>query len=141
MHKPDFRQFKTALLDAGIAPKHARRAVTEIREHYDDIVEAHVINGLDREVAKRLATQDIGDLGEIAEVMSSYPELRCWALRFPRVAVVVYPLTCLALLPAVPVFAGVAHAPQVARWSMSLLLGALVTATMFLVMQLSILLT
>ena len=140
MRKPDFKQFKTSLLDAGIAPKHARRAATEIREHYDDIVEAHVASGLSRDVARRFAMQDIGDLGEIAAAMSAYPELRCWALRFPRLAVVVYPLTCLALLPAVPVFAGVAHAPQVARWSMSLFLGALVTATMFLVMQLSILL-
>lgn len=141
MRKPDFRQFKTTMLEAGIAPRHARRAVIEIREHYEDIVDARVADGQSRDDAERVATQDIGDLAEIAQAMSAYPELRCWALRFPRLAVVVYPLTCLALLPVAPVFAGVAHAPQVARWSMSLLLGALVTAMMFLVLQLSILLT
>ena len=141
MHRPDFKAFGTALRDAGIAPKHARRAVVEIREHYEDIVDARVSEGLSRCAAEELAMRDIGDLPDIARSMSEYPELRCWALRFPRLAVVVYPLACLALLPVVPVFAGVAHAPQVARWSMSLFLGAVVTASMFLVMQLSILLT
>lgn len=141
MRKPDFRQLRTSLLEAGVAPKHAHRAVLEIREHYEDIVEAQLADGHSRSAAEEIAMQNIGDLREVAQAMNAYPELRCWALRFPRLAVIVYPVTCLALLPVVPVFAGVAHAPQVARWSMSLFLGALVTASMFLVMQLSILLT
>lgn len=141
MPRPNFRQFRTSLLEAGIARKHADRAVIEMRDHYEDIVDAQIAKGLSRRAAEKVAMRDIGDLEGIAQAMSEYPELRCWALRFPRVAIVVYPLTCLVLLPVAPVFAGVAHAPQVARWSMSLFLGALVTAMMFLVMQLSILLT
>jgi hypothetical protein len=52
--------------------------------------------------------------------------------------VVVYPLTCLALLPAMPVLAGVAHASLLARWTTCVLLGGFVTAAIFLVLQLSI---
>jgi len=51
-----------------------------------------------------------------------------------------YPTT-LALLPAVPVMAGIAHVGYLARWLMCIFLGGVVTAAMFLLMQLSIVLT
>ena len=44
----------------------------------------------------------------------------------------------LLMLPAVPVIAGVAKAPLLARWGASLLLAGFFTATMMLVLQLSI---
>ena len=56
-------------------------------------------------------------------------------------ALIVYPLACFVALPAVPVIAGVQHASEVGRWLTGLLLGGLVTATMFLVLQLAITLT
>ena len=88
--------------------------------------------------ADQVAAQQMGDLQDVAVAMQACPELRSWSYRYPRIAVVVYPLTCLALLPAMPVIAGVAHAPQLARWGACMLLGGAVTAAMFLVMQLSI---
>jgi hypothetical protein len=51
-----------------------------------------------------------------------------------------YPVAYLALLPAVPIFAGIAHAETLARWGLSLVLAGLMTASMLLVMQLAILL-
>ena len=65
-------------------------------------------------------------------------ELKSWAYRYPGVALVIYPLMFLAVLPAAPILAGVAYAPQLARWGMSIFLGGLITATMFLVLQLFI---
>lgn len=141
MHESNFRELRTGLLQAGIAPRHARRTVREIRDHFEDIVDARLADGCDSRTARQIASQEIGEAGPIIAAMQSCPELLCWGRRFPRLAVVVYPLTCLALLPAVPVFVGVAHAPQVARWSMSLLFAGLVTASLMLLMQLSILLT
>jgi len=71
--------------------------------------------------------------------MSARRELKTWAFRFPRAAIVIYPLACLAALPAVPVVAGIANASVIARWSASLLAAGLFTAALLLLLQLSIL--
>ncbi|MGI9271416.1 MAG: permease prefix domain 1-containing protein [Woeseiaceae bacterium] len=138
MREPNFRQFQSQLLRVGISPRYVRRTVSELREHLDDLVDAELDAGRDLEDARRAAAQQIGDLREVAVAMRACPELRSWSYRFPRIAVVVYPLTCLALLPAVPVLAGIAHAPQLARWGACMVLGGTVTASMFLLLQLTI---
>jgi hypothetical protein len=74
----------------------------------------------------------------LARKIAGIPELRTWAYRYPRIARVYYPIACVLLLPAVPVFAGLAQPMILARWGMALLLGAIVTAAMFLGMQLAI---
>ena len=51
---------------------------------------------------------------------------------------VVITLAYLALLPTRPLFAGVARAPEIARWGACMMLGAVITAAMFLAMQISI---
>ena len=141
MPEPDFKQFRSELLQAGIAPRHIRRTVMELQEHLDDIIEAELASGSDAATAKRRAGQEMGDLTDVAIAMRACPELQCWAYRYPRLALIVYPLTCLALLPVVPVIAGITHAQHVARWSACLFFGALVTASMFLCLQLAIALT
>ena len=141
MRNADFHELKSALLQAGIAPRHVQRTILELRDHYADIVDAGIAAGQDRKTAETIASRELGDPIEIVAAMRAYPELLCWGRRYPRLAVVIYPLTCLALLPAVPVLVGVAHAPQVARWSLSLLSAALVTSAILLGLQLSILLT
>ena len=87
------------------------------------------------------AIDALGDLQSIAAEMRSRPELRGWAFRYPHVAVVIYPLLCLALLPAIPVVAGVAYVPQLARWAACMRLSGIITAGMLLLLQLSISLT
>jgi hypothetical protein len=138
MHEPDFQQLQSELLRVGVAPRHVQRTITELREHLDDLVEAALAHGEDPAIARSLAAQQMGDLQEVAIAIRACPELRTWSFRFPRVAVVLYPLTCLVLLPAMPILAGVAHATQLARWAMCIALGALVTAAMLLILQFSI---
>lgn len=141
MSPPDFRSFESELLQCGIAPRIVRRSVDELQSHFDDLQEEGVQSGLSGECAAARASQHLGDLQSIAAGFRAQPELRSWAYHYPRLALLVYPLTCLAVLPAVPVIAGVAHASELARWGTCLLLGALVTASLFLIMQLSITLT
>jgi hypothetical protein len=138
MREPDLQRFETELLRVGIAPRHVRRTVCELREHREDLYFAALDAGEMPDVAERKAAQQMGDLQEVAIAMRACPELRSWSYRFPLLAVVVYPLTCLALLPAMPVLAGVAHASLLARWTTCVLLGGFVTAAIFLVLQLSI---
>jgi hypothetical protein len=140
MPSPNFGNFESSLLRAGVAPRHVRRTVLELQEHLEDLVETEIGNGCNEHLASKRALQQMGDLQDVVTAMRARPELLGWAHRYPRVAVLVYPLTCLALLPVAPLFAGVAHAPQIARWSLCMMFAALVTSTIFLVLQLSILL-
>ena len=139
MHKPEFRVLAERLIDAGIAPRHVRRTVSEMRDHYEDLVEAGLEQGLQRGAAHERALQELGRVDDLVHEIAAHPELKGWASRYPRTAIVVYPIACLAALPAVPVTVGVANASLVARWGASLIAAGLVTAGMLLILQLSIL--
>jgi hypothetical protein len=140
MREPDFNALATRLLKSGITPYHAHRTVNELRDHYDDLVDAAVDAGANSKNARRRAATELGTMDDFVAEMASRRELKTWAFRYPRLAVVVYPLACLAVLPAMPVFAGIAHRATVMRWGASLLGAGLVTALMMLTMQLSIIL-
>ncbi len=139
MREPDFNALAEHLLQSGIAPRHAHRTVNEIRDHYDDLVDAAVDGGIPIREARQMATRELGRMEDLVSQMSARRELKTWAFRFPRAAIVVYPLACLAVLPAVPVTAGIANAPLLARWGASLLAAGVLTAALLLVLQLSIL--
>ncbi len=140
MREPDFNALAKRLLKNGIAPRHAHRTVNELRDHYDDLVDAAVDEGANSKAARQRAAAELGSMDDFVAQMSACRELKTWAFRYPHLAVVVYPLACLAVLPAIPVFAGIAHRTTLMRWGISLLGAGLVTALMLLVMQLSIIL-
>ncbi|MEJ2128570.1 MAG: hypothetical protein P8X81_06955 [Woeseiaceae bacterium] len=137
----DLDGLRKELIRCGIAPRHVRRTVSELSDHYDDLVEEALHDGASRIEAHAHASRKIGEIADIGAAVRARPELRSWAYRFPRVAAVVYPLTFVALLPAAPVFLGYAYGGYVIRWVACLMLSAIVTATMFLVLQLAITLT
>lgn len=139
MREPDFNSLASRLVRRGIALKHATRTVNELRDHYDDLVDAAVDNGAQSKAARRQAMQHLGALDDFVEAMAARRELKSWPFRYPYLAIIVYPLACIALLPAVPVYAGIANAPILARWGASLLLAGLFTASLLLIMQLAIL--
>jgi hypothetical protein len=140
MREPDFNDLATKLLKCGIAPRHAHRTVNELRDHYDDLVDAAVDDGASSKKARRRAASRLGPMNEFVSEMASRRELKTWAYRYPRLAIVVYPVACLAVLPAAPVVAGIAHRAVLMRWGASLIGAGLVTAMLLLIMQLSILL-
>ena len=139
MREPDFNGLASQLLEHGIVPRHVHRTVNEIRDHYDDLVDAAVDSGASSREARLQATRELGSMEDLVAQMSARRELKTWAFRYPHAAIVVYPLACLAALPAVPVNAGIANAPLLARWGAALLAAGLFTAALLLVLQLSIL--
>ena len=139
MRNPDFDALREDFLEAGIAPTHARRVCRELREHYDDLVGEFREAGLSRDDARGQAAAALGRSEDLVAAMSERRELKTWAYRYPRAAVVFYPLACLAALPVLPVIAGVTHASLVARWGVSLLAAGVLTAALLLLLQLSIL--
>ena len=141
MRRPDVEALRTGLLRAGVAPRNVRRTVLELGDHYDDLVDEAVATGLDRDDAECQACRELGDLDRISAEITARPELRGWAWHYPRLAMIAYSVACIAVLPAVPLIAGVVNAPALARWIGCAFLSGLVTATMLLVMQLVITLT
>ena len=141
MPRPDLGKLRSRLLQSGIAPRHVKRAELELGEHFEDLVESGTASGLDQREAERQALRALGDIDLIAAEICARPELRSWAVSYPRLALVVYPVACIAVLPAVPVIAGIANASNVGRWIACALASGLVTAAMLLVLQLSITLT
>jgi hypothetical protein len=138
MRQPDFDALRTSLLRSGVALRNVRRAVAELSDHYDDLVDEAIAAGVDRVDAEERAHRELGDLNRIAAEIAARPELRSWAWHHPRLAVILYPIACVAVLPAVPLIAGISNAPAVGRWLTCALLSGLVTATMMLVLQLLI---
>lgn len=138
MPRPNLTALRNEMLQAGISTHHVYRTLTELDEHFDDLVDAYLEQGIECSEAEKLAVARIGDPQDISERMRRIPELKSWAWRWPKLALVIYPLACLAALPAVPVMAGVRHASSVGRWLAGMLGAGIVTATMFLVLQLTI---
>jgi hypothetical protein len=138
MPRPNLSELRNELLRSGISVPHVHRAVSELGDHFEDLVDAGVSEGLRQDEAEQRALAALGDLHVVTNAMREQPELKSWAWNHPRLAMIVYPLACVAALPAVPVRAGVHHAPAIARWAACLVIGGFVTAFMFLVLQLSI---
>lgn len=141
MPRPDFVRLRNELISAGMAPRQVRRTIDELGDHFDDLVGEAMRNGVEKETAESMAVARLGPAQDVVREVQSRPELWSWARRFPRIALVVYPIACLALLPVMPVFIGIANASQVARWTACVIASGLVTATIMLVLQLTIILS
>lgn len=72
------------LLREGVAYRHVRRYVRELRDHYDDAVRAEIAKGKTAEAARVTALYRLGSMDDLAREMISKPELRALSARFPR---------------------------------------------------------
>ncbi len=72
------------LLDGGVAPRHVRRTLTELRDHYDDALRDEELRGLMGESAKQAAQARMGDSDVIAQSIIARPELQSLAAKHPR---------------------------------------------------------
>lgn len=141
MPEQPFSALQKELLDSGIAPKYVRRIVAELADHQEDLQGEALAQGFTAAEAADHAARRIGSQQVIAAQMLASPQLKCWVHRYPRVARLYLPLAYALLLPAAPVFAGLANPGIVFRWGAALMLSAGITAAMFLSMQLAIALT
>ena len=78
-----FDRLSERLLDAGIAPRHVRRYVRELSDHFDDLVREERADGAAKELAETRALARLGNDDTLAEAMLSRPELRSLTARFP----------------------------------------------------------
>lgn len=138
MSRPDFGYFLEGLLDQGIAAARARRVTRELADHFDDLCRQRMACGHSQPDAEAWAADRLGDTALISRDLVSRRELKSWAYRYPRFAVFVLPAAWWMLQPAVPFVRGAAYAQSAARWLVCGAAAALITASMMLVLQLTI---
>jgi hypothetical protein len=78
-----FDSLREQLLRAGIAPRHVRRYIGELRDHFDDLTREEIASGASQSVAKVRARNRLGSDADLADVMLARPELRSLAARHP----------------------------------------------------------
>ena len=61
MPRPDLGDMERELIACGISPKYVQRAMTELDEHFDDLVEERVAAGQDRGTAELDACAALGN--------------------------------------------------------------------------------
>jgi hypothetical protein len=83
MQPSGFEALREHLLRAGVAPRHVRRYVGELRDHFDDLVREETANGASRGAAKIKARTRLGIDSDLAAVMLARPDLRSLTARYP----------------------------------------------------------
>ena len=104
MPQPRFDRLTERLLHAGIAPRHVRRYVRELSDHFDDLVRMETADGAPRELAETKALSRLGNDDDLANAMLSRPELRSFMARYPWAVFGAGPILMLGLGVAAALF-------------------------------------
>lgn len=91
MRSARFASVGEQLLSAGVAPRHARRAVFELAGHFDDLVAELQDKGLERAEAEAEAAARLNPDALVAAAIAR-PELHSWVRRWPLASCTVFPL-------------------------------------------------
>lgn len=92
------------LLRGGVAPRHVRRCVEELRSHRIDLVAHFRDQGLDEDAACIEADARLGSMNDLVAATLARPELRGWANRAPWLVFAVLPLFAFALIGVALIF-------------------------------------
>jgi hypothetical protein len=95
MSQPRFDELRERLLRSGIAPRHVRRYVCELRDHFDDLVREELSQGASSDAAEVLARSRLGNEHDLAEEMLARPGLRSVTSRYPWVVFGLGPIAML----------------------------------------------
>lgn len=79
----EFDDLAETLLKGGIAPRHVRRYLTELREHLQDLTQEQRAAGHDAENAAMRARALLGGDAELAAAMLEQKQFRSWTARLP----------------------------------------------------------
>jgi hypothetical protein len=90
-----FESVREQLLRAGVAPRHASRYVTELREHLADLIERERASGLDAKQASDRALTLMGTDADLVRAMIDRGTPRSLAARAPWVMLAILPVVLL----------------------------------------------
>jgi hypothetical protein len=91
-----FLELRERLLKAGIAPRHVRRYLNELRDHLTDLTAEEKSAGLSRIDAESAALTRLGGIDELAKAMTEQRQFQSWSARAPWATFALAPLLFLA---------------------------------------------
>lgn len=94
------RELRERLLRAGISPRAVDRYVSELQDHFDDLVDDLTADGLSPAVAQHIALRRLGDPDQLVVPMLADRHFRSLASRAPMLAWCALPLLGLASVAA-----------------------------------------
>lgn len=98
-NQPDMqKELGRQLLRGGVKPRFVRRTLTELQQHYDDLHEQYLAEGMDHSEAAARAQASLGDNHTIAQAVLTRPELLTWSFRFPMIVYFLSPVLIFLLL-------------------------------------------
>ena len=103
MSQPRFDRLSERLLHAGIAPRHVRRYVRELSDHFDDLAREEKAGGAPRELAQTKALARLGNDDSLAQAMLERSP-RSLTARFPWAVFGLGPVVMVALSLAAALF-------------------------------------
>lgn len=137
MRNEPFGELGAALLRGGASRRCVARTLLELQDHYSDLEEAALAEGLPPNEAAARARERLGSNESIAAAVLARPELLAWNHRWPRVALWVRSAAAvaavpvlIAALPAVPVVYCIDRSGELVRWSVSIALAGLVVGSL-----------
>jgi hypothetical protein len=86
------RRSLDSLIQAGIAPRRARRLLREFAEHHADLVAERINLGDSAKDARLAASARLGSEQQLVAALLARPELRSWAHRRPSIAFAIAPV-------------------------------------------------
>jgi hypothetical protein len=79
----DFGDLREQLLRAGIAPRHVRRYLGELRHHHDDLLAEEYAHGVTGAAANAAAVARLGSNDDLAAALLAKPGMRSVTARYP----------------------------------------------------------
>jgi len=125
--RPQFRELEKELLSGSIAPAYVARTVLELGDHFEDLFQAALDDGLPEELAEQRANELLGNTSVIAAEILRHCELKCWSARHPVAAACGRTLATAAAAPTIPVAYCFVHSNDILRWGASVCLALLIT--------------
>jgi hypothetical protein len=90
-----FHELRERLLRAGVAPRHVRRYLSELADHFADLTEEEQQAGRNLAQAQSAALVRLGKTENLAEALLKQRQFQSWCARAPWVMFSVIPLICL----------------------------------------------
>jgi hypothetical protein len=98
MHEPVLRNVRERLLREGVAPRHVKRYVMELRDHLTDLIERECHAGLALPEAESKARTILGTESQLVQAMLDRGAPRSLAARAPWLAFGILPILSLLVL-------------------------------------------
>ena len=92
-----FNELRERLLRSGVAPRHVRRYVAELRDHLADLIQEERALGRTSTDAESAALIRLGTPDDLARAVMNRRELRSWCARSPWATLGMIPLAGLAV--------------------------------------------